>query len=102
MASQHHLPYATGEFRKPQSASEAHMDWLVRLSGKGTRDSTRLSVAVGSGCLTMATLQVRLEHDLLGDKEVPAGAYYGVQTLRALENFEISGVPLCHYPELVQ
>jgi len=30
MASQHHLPYATGEFRKPQSASEAHMGgWFV-------------------------------------------------------------------------
>ena len=50
----------------------------------------------------MASPSVRLEHDLLGNKEVPAGAYYGVQTLRALENFRISGVPLCHYPELVE
>ena len=46
--------------------------------------------------------EVRIEYDLLGSKEVPAGAYYGVQTLRALENFKISGVPLCHYPELIQ
>jgi aspartate ammonia-lyase len=38
----------------------------------------------------------------LGNKEVPAEAYYGIQTLRALENFKISGVPLRHYPELVQ
>src|SRR5436190_20677357 len=44
----------------------------------------------------------RIEHDLLGNKEVPAAAYYGIQTLRALENFKISGVPLSHYPELVQ
>jgi aspartate ammonia-lyase len=50
----------------------------------------------------MATPAVRVEHDLLGDKQVPADAYYGVQTLRALENFKISGVPLCHYPELIQ
>jgi aspartate ammonia-lyase len=50
----------------------------------------------------MASPAVRIEGDLLGKKEVPAGAYYGVQTLRALENFKISGVPLCHYPELVQ
>ena len=35
----------------------------------------------------------RTEHDLLGSKRVPASAYYGVQTLRALENFRISGVP---------
>ena len=32
-----------------------------------------------------------LEHDLLGDREVPADAYYGVHTLRALENFPITG-----------
>lgn len=33
----------------------------------------------------------RTEHDFLGDKQVPAGAYYGVQTMRALENFPITG-----------
>jgi aspartate ammonia-lyase len=38
-----------------------------------------------------------MEHDLLGDREVPADAYYGVQTLRALENFQISGVTLKHF-----
>jgi aspartate ammonia-lyase len=45
---------------------------------------------------------MRTEHDLLGDKEVPMGAYYGVQTARALENFQISGVPMNAYPEFVQ
>src|ERR1700751_4619805 len=44
----------------------------------------------------------RIEHDLLGDKEVPADAYYGVQTARALDNFQISGVAINHYPEFVQ
>ena len=43
---------------------------------------------------------VRQEHDLLGQKDVPGDVYYGVQTLRALENFRISGVPIRHYPEL--
>jgi len=43
----------------------------------------------------------RIEHDLLGDKAVPASAYYGVQTARALENFQISGVPASRYPDLV-
>jgi len=33
-----------------------------------------------------------LEHDLLGDKPVPADLYYGVQIARALENFHVSGV----------
>ncbi len=36
--------------------------------------------------------QFRTEHDSLGDKEVPVNAYYGIQTLRALENFPISGI----------
>jgi len=43
----------------------------------------------------------RIEHDLLGDREVPAAAYYGVHTLRALENFEITGTPISIYPDLV-
>jgi len=43
----------------------------------------------------------RLEHDLLGDREVPADAYYGVHTLRALENFPISGSPISTHPDLV-
>jgi aspartate ammonia-lyase len=44
----------------------------------------------------------RLEHDLLGEREVPADALYGVQTLRALENFPITGVPLREFPALVE
>jgi aspartate ammonia-lyase len=40
----------------------------------------------------MSTPATRMEHDLLGEKAVPADAYYGVQTARALENFHISGV----------
>ena len=43
----------------------------------------------------------RVEHDLLGEKRVPADAYYGIQTLRALENFQISNVGMNFYPEFV-
>jgi hypothetical protein len=43
----------------------------------------------------------RIEKDLLGTLPVPADAYYGIQTLRALNNFRLSGVPLSHYPKLV-
>jgi len=46
--------------------------------------------------------RTRIEHDLLGDKPVPADAYYGVQTARALENFHISGVELRLYPNLIK
>ena len=47
------------------------------------------------------THPVRTEHDLIGDRAVPAGAYYGVHTLRALENFPISGTAISIYPDLV-
>jgi len=43
-----------------------------------------------------------MEKDLLGEKAVPADAYYGVQTARALENFQISGVNINHYPGFVE
>ena len=43
----------------------------------------------------------RIEHDLLGEREVPAERYYGVQTLRALENFSITDIPISHYPYLI-
>lgn len=43
----------------------------------------------------------RLEHDLLGERNVPFEYYYGIQTLRALENFNISGVALNFFPLLI-
>ncbi|MBR9974489.1 MAG: aspartate ammonia-lyase [Bacteroidetes bacterium] len=46
--------------------------------------------------------RVRREHDLLGERDVPAGRFYGVQTLRATENFNISGVPISFYPTLIE
>jgi len=46
--------------------------------------------------------KTRTEKDLLGPKEIPADAYYGVQTQRALENFQLSGIPINHYPEFIQ
>ena len=47
------------------------------------------------------TQPVRTEHDLLGDRVVPADAYYGIHTLRALENFPITGTAISIYPDLV-
>jgi len=47
------------------------------------------------------TQAVRIEHDLIGDREVPVEAYYGVHTLRALENFPITGTAISIYPDLI-
>jgi aspartate ammonia-lyase len=46
-------------------------------------------------------MKTRLEKDLLGEREVPADALYGIQTLRAMENFAISGVELREFPTLI-
>jgi aspartate ammonia-lyase len=55
-----------------------------------------------SAAVTLATPRVidlnrvatRREHDLLGEREVPAEAYWGIHTLRAVENFPITGIPM--------
>ena len=43
----------------------------------------------------------RTEKDFLGSKEIPADAYYGVHTARALDNFNLSGVPISHFPRFI-
>ena len=43
----------------------------------------------------------RIEHDRVGDKEVPADAYYGVHTVRAVENFTITGSTIGQFPDLI-
>jgi len=44
----------------------------------------------------------RREHDLLGEAEVPESVYWGVHTLRAVDNFPITGVPVGHFPDFVR
>src|SRR5580704_17988595 len=46
-------------------------------------------------------MNTRREHDLLGDRDVPAEAYYGVHTLRAVEAFAITATPISIYPDLI-
>jgi aspartate ammonia-lyase len=49
-----------------------------------------------------ASATVRREHDQLGERDVPADALFGVQTLRGVENFPITGVRLSHFPTLIR
>ena len=46
--------------------------------------------------------ETRIEEDLLGSKEVPIGAYYGVHTVRAMENFRISSAKISDVPAMVR
>ncbi|WP_337172759.1 aspartate ammonia-lyase [Gemmatimonas aurantiaca] len=78
---------------------------LVARAARAISDRLRRADAtlVGRGrTLGFGGHRTRLEHDLLGEREVPYEALYGVQTLRALENFPITGIPLREFPVLIE
>jgi aspartate ammonia-lyase len=77
------------------------MSWSRSRRLVGARSVT-VTVALGAACLAPAWADTRTEKDLLGTKEIPADAYYGVQTARALENFQLSGIPINRYPGFVE
>jgi len=52
--------------------------------------------------VALDAVETRMEHDLLGEVAIPAAAYWGVHSLRAVENFPITGVPVGHFPDLVR
>ena len=78
------------------------------LVGRAARTISRRLAAtdatlVGRGrTLGFSSTRTRREHDLLGERDVPDDALYGVQTLRALENFPITGIPLREFSALVE
>src|SRR5262245_60747324 len=72
---------------------------LLLLSGASLANAAKAPKNAKSSKTAAAT---RTEHDLLGEKQVPASAYYGVQTMRALENFQLSGVAINHYPGFIE
>ena len=69
-----------------------------RLSDRLRAASERIAKESGPATLT----NVRREHDSLGERDVPNHAYYGVQTIRAMENFPFSGIHVCHYEHFVR
>src|SRR6188474_760327 len=93
---------------KVQDMLREHPQLYAALIGRAARAiSQRLAATdatiVGRGrTLGFGGHHVRVETDLLGDREIPDEALYGVQTLRALENFPITGVALREFPSLVE
>lgn len=47
-------------------------------------------------------MKYRIESDSIGELKVNADAYYGVQTQRAIDNFDISRIKVSDYPEMVK
>jgi aspartate ammonia-lyase len=91
-----------------QEMVKEHATLYAALVGRAARAiSQRLAATdatlVGRGrTLSFGGARFRMEKDLLGEREVPEDALYGVQTLRALENFPISGTPLREFPSLIE
>lgn len=67
-----------------------------------SRRMRQTSTRVANAAAQYISGRTRVEHDLLGERHVPHEYYYGIQTLRGLENFNISGVPLSHYQKLIE
>ena len=67
------------------------------IAGRLREANSRL---VGRG-ETYISGETRREKDLLGERDVPDNVYYGIQTLRAVENFPMTGIPIAQYSALV-
>ncbi len=77
------------------------MKMLARLASVISMRMRHASTRVANETGLSASGRTRTEHDLLGDRKVEHEWYYGIQTLRARENFNISGISLMHFPDLV-
>ncbi|UCC43695.1 MAG: aspartate ammonia-lyase [Candidatus Zixiibacteriota bacterium] len=67
-----------------------------------SRRMRQVSSRVANVAAQYVSGDMRVEHDLLGELGVPNEYYYGIQTLRALNNFSISGISINHVPALVR
>jgi aspartate ammonia-lyase len=77
-------------------------DFYARLARGAARTiASRLREGGGIGEAYISGA-VRREKDLLGERDVPSIRYYGVQTMRAAENFPITGIPISQYPHLIR
>jgi len=75
------------------------MAQVARIISRRLRQTT---TRVANIAIQYESGRTRKEHDLLGERDVPSERYYGIQTLRAIENFTISGVPLSFFPSLLE
>lgn len=61
-----------------------------------------MTYTMEDGEIDVNAADTRIESDSLGNVSMPASVYYGAQTARALMNFQISGIPVGHYPVLIR
>jgi len=78
------------------------MKVLSRAASTISRRIRQASTRVIDAAAQYISGRTRSEHDLLGDRDVPHEFYYGIQTMRATENFHITGISLSHFPGLIR
>jgi aspartate ammonia-lyase len=84
-----------------QENPQAYERLVARVSQRPADRVRRLSDTAFGVSASRPLLATRTERDQLGDREVPGRAYFGVQTLRAVENFAISGVALRDFSRFI-
>jgi aspartate ammonia-lyase len=68
-------------------------------AGETARASVQLATTQK---IKLSQVTTRREHDLLGERDIPSDVYWGIHTLRAVENFPITGVPVGHFSNFVR
>jgi aspartate ammonia-lyase len=87
-----------GFFLENSSAAMKIFSNIARVMSRRMRNANNRIIDVAAQYESGRT---REEHDLLGERNVPFEVYYGIQTLRGIENFNISGITLNFYPLLI-
>jgi len=86
-------------FRENPTLAARILSGVARVIARRMRQASTRVVNVAAQYISGRS---RREHDLLGEREVPYEYYYGIQTLRALENFNITGISLTQFPVLIE
>ena len=84
-----------------RSAPELYSKLVVgasQIMSSRLRSANQSLAGIGEGYISG---ELRHEKDLLGERDIADQFYYGIQTLRAVENFPITGIPIAQYPELI-
>lgn len=76
---------------------------VARAPKRRTKEAKADTIKVATTeTIELTSASTRREHDLIGERDIPAEAYWGLHTLRAVENFPITGVTVGHFPDFVR
>jgi aspartate ammonia-lyase len=101
-AAEHRLALPAGASIAPVRAPDEGVARMSKSRQQAPAGEAETLEVARTESIALSDVKTRPEHDLLGDADIPADAYWGVHTKRAVENFPITGVPVGHFPEFVR